>query len=449
MVFERVDPRARELTAKYGTFARRAALAGGVLFLCLAIVWGARLTILEGFVYAWPRGFAGDFVAVMYHSQWWDGTRIMYGPVFVMQRWLVNAWPDVFTPHFFGLAHIPFVVAAFVLCLAAARASRSAIFVTLAAWLCFRALYYSFSVAANPEILELFFLSVAWFATSRSMPAIAWSAAAFATLTKVIPVTFGPLFLLRASRRAVLVGGATAVAIAAAAGFGQRMGPLELIQALLVPTHPLGEATVTQAGHIMPRSSFQFIGLNSALMRAAGLNDGDPSLGLVQNVTNVVTILVYVCVALIAVRLLLGKHAVPEVTRLALSYGMFFAMMPLTTFSTHLHTFVFLLPTWTAVIVTVMGDHLPRRKAIFAALFVPCYVLMGVPGLVTRFDRSSEGAFANLAPFAEPIWADLALIALLSVYALARMRERPVDGGANTASPGAVGRQSAARPFAS
>ena len=33
----------------------------GPSLVLLAILWGARLTVLEGFVLEWPRRFTGDF----------------------------------------------------------------------------------------------------------------------------------------------------------------------------------------------------------------------------------------------------------------------------------------------------------------------------------------------------------------------------------------------------
>lgn len=425
----------------------------GALVLFLAIAWGARLTALEGFIFAssGSRSFGGDFNAAMYHAEWWDGTGIMYGPVFVMERWLVNGWPVVFTNIFFALANIPLVLSAFALGIAAVRGSRSAALVTLAAWLCFRPLFDAFSVAANPEILELFFLSVAWFAASRIGPTVAWTATAIATLTKVIPVTFAPLLLSRASRRAILVSSAAGAAIVVVVGFGQHLGPLELVRALLIPSQTFstrdGQVTLNQAeAWVVPRFSSQFLGLSSALMRAMGLRDGDPSLGLVQSFATVVTVLVYLFVASVALRLLLGRHRLPEITRLSLSYGMFFAMMPLTTFNAHLHTFVFLLPTWTAIVATVIGDDVRRRAFLFGILSVLVYAGIGIPGLVTYLDRLMRTDLANAAPFTDPIWADLALIGLLSAYALARMREGAVGTGPNANMPMASTKQSALPP---
>ena len=400
--------------------------AAAILLLGAVIAWGLRITILEGFVYEWPRYFNGDFYAAMYDPVWWDGTGIMYGPVFVVERWLVDRWPHLFTIYLFALADIPAIGLAFVLGAAAARAGRTASLVALAAWLCFRWLYYAFSVAANPEILELLFLSLAWFAASRATPAVAWVAVALATLTKVIPAIFAPLLILRASRRAIIAWIVTGVAVVSAAGIAQRLSPQQLLSAIIVPTQNKGGVSKRQAENIQPIPSMAtYVGLNSALARAANLTDHDPSLVRVQTATNVLTFLAYALSGLVVLRLLRGRHALPEVTRVALSYGLFFALMPLMTFNTHPHTFVFLLPAWTAIVATLMEDNHRRRTTIFGVLFLLVYVFAGVPTVAVPLDRLLGTRFALSTPFADPIWADLALILSLSAYAVLRTRDVP------------------------
>jgi hypothetical protein len=399
-----------------------------LLLLAAVIAWGLRLTILEGFVYEWRRGFYGDFCAAMYDRVWWDGTGIMYGPVFVFERWLVNAWPHLFTIYFFALANIPAIGLAFVLAAAAARAGRTAAVVTLAAWLCFRGLYYAFSVSANPEILELLFLTLAWLAASRARPTVAWVATTLAMLTKVIPVIFAPLLILRASRRAIVAAIVTGLAVIGAAGIGQRLTPRQLVIAIMVPGQNKGGGTTLQAEHIYPSpSTYTIVGLNSALARAANLTDHDPSLARVQAAANVVTLLVYLSSVLVAVRLLRGRHALPELTRVALSYGLFFALMPLMTFHTHPHTFVFLLPAWTAIVATLADDGQRRRTTVFGILFLLIYVLAGVPAVVVPLDRLLGTRLVSSTPFADPIWANLALIFVLSTYAVLRTRDVPAS----------------------
>jgi hypothetical protein len=68
----------------------------------IALLVGSLLSYLAVFkVFAQPRQFKGDFYAAMYNPLWWDGTGLFYGPLFVFERWLVNAFPKIFTVTFF------------------------------------------------------------------------------------------------------------------------------------------------------------------------------------------------------------------------------------------------------------------------------------------------------------------------------------------------------------
>jgi len=396
-----------------------------MVFLGLLTAWGLRLTILEGFVYEWPSQFSGDFRAAMYDKDWWNGTGIMYGPVFVAERWLVNAWPGLFTVYLFALLNIPAVALAFLLSAAAARVSRTGAFVAFAAWVCFRALYYAFSVSANPEILELLFLSLAWFAASRARPTVAWVAVAVAALTKVIPAIFAPLLVLRASVKAVVAALVTSLMIVIAAGVGQHLTPRQLVMAIVVPTQYGSQVTV-QSDHIWPYPSTSMMqGLSSAMARAARLTDDDPALARVQRVATSLTIALYLLSCAVAVRVLRGRHALPEATRLTLSYGLFFALMPLMTFHTHPHTFVFLLPAWTAIVATLMAEGVRRRTMVGGALFLIAYALTGLPAVAVPFDRLMGTRLASSPPFADPIWANFGLVLALCVYAIIRTRAVP------------------------
>jgi hypothetical protein len=389
-------------------------------------VWGLRLTILEGFVYAWAREFRGDFFVAMYVPAWWDGAGIMYGPVFVFERWLVNAWPQFFTVYFFALANVPVIALTFVLALAAVRANRTTAFVAFAAWCCFRWLFYAFSVAANPEIIEVCLLTLAWYAASQRAHAVTWTATAAAALTKVIPVVFAPLLFMRASRRAIVAGAMTAIVIVTAAGIGQHLSPRETLLAILIPSQSAAGVTLLQTSHITPIPSMSImVGLNSALARAMGMTDVDPRLPTVQTITNVVTVILYIWGAFVAFLVMRDRHALDETTRLALSYGLFFMLMPLATFHTHPHTFVFLLPAWTAVIATLCQDRDQQRATAFGCVFFVLFVFGGMPSAAAPVDRLLHTHLVRSTLFADPIWANVAAVLAWSGYALRRTRDLP------------------------
>src|SRR5204863_6481157 len=115
-------------------------------------------------------------------------------------------WPQLFTIYFFAFANVALAAGAFVLCIKASRVSTAGILLLgLAAWLCYWRLFYAFSVAANPEFLELFFLSFAWFLASRSREVTEGVLIAAAALTKLIPWIFLVPLVLRRSVRALTV----------------------------------------------------------------------------------------------------------------------------------------------------------------------------------------------------------------------------------------------------
>lgn len=388
------------------------------------IIWGARLTALEGFVYAWSRGMKGDFSAVMFNDTalWWDGTGIVYGPLFVIERWLVNAMPTVFTLELFWLANFLWVAIAFGCCLLATRRTGLVALLSLGLWLSCRVLYYSLSAAANPEFLELMFLSMSWLAASRAKMALTFVPVVLAALTKLIPAIFAPLvLLLGASRRAIIASATCALGLAAVVGFGQRMEPVDALAAVFVPFlyHPNGGAGPTALLRPVP-SSFEVLGLSSALARLLGLADGDGGLPFVQTISNgVVAVLLIVAVAVTAA--LLRTRRVERASAVALSYGLFFALMPVATPNAHPHTFVFLLPVWIVLVSVLERDPDLRNRVLVGAFAAMTYVVIGVPGVFTVIDGLLGMALRGSAVVQDPIWANLALVGAMLVYASWRL----------------------------
>lgn len=396
------------------------------MVVAVAAAWGLRATILEGFVYAWPRQFRGDFYNAMFGP--WDGEGIYYGPVFVMERWLVEAAPTFFNEYFFALLDIPLILLAFAFAAGAARLSWGPIFVAAAAWLCYRYLYYAFSVAANPEIIELTLLCGAWFAVSRERHSMAFAAVAVGALTKRIPILFLPLLLLTQRTRGALVGSLAAgvlvsLLIAVVVGIGQAMSPLDVVAATFPVGLPFsGRRDVVEVLAQPFTEGGQFLGLSNALARSLGLPMNDRGLPFIQGVYYAVTTLVVATAIGIAYALLRSKVRIPWSQGGPLAFGIFFALMPLAAVTTHPHTFVFLLPVWTAIIGLVPEDDDSLRRRAVLALSAACYVLIGLPAAVKPIDLLLRTDLAGSAPFTDPIWANLILIIGLFGYALHLLR---------------------------
>jgi hypothetical protein len=124
----------------------------------------------------------------------------------------------------------------------------------------------------------------------------------------------------------------------------------------------------------------------------------------------------------VAALVLRGRIALGEGTRLALAYGLFFTLMPLATFHTHPHTFIFMLPAWTAIIATLGEDGDRRRAMLFGCGFAVLFVFGGMPSVATPIDRLLHTSLAPSLLFADPIWANVATVLTLSGYALLRTR---------------------------
>jgi hypothetical protein len=384
--------------------------------------WGLRITILEGFVYEWPRHFNGDMYVVMYGTDWWNGSGIYYGPIFVMERWLVNAAPQVFTIYFFAFLNIPLVILAFYLAARAARLTWPLVAVTVVAWLCFSRLYYSFSVVANPEILEMTLICGAWYATTRARPTLAFSAIVLATLVKRIPALFFPILLFTGTtKRSVITGALISVGIMVLVGIGQGMGPIQGVLGTFAPFPvSFGEANLATRFAQPFRPA---IWLGNAIARLLGRPMNDWTLPYIQNFALAVTALIVGYAVYVAYAVLRGKYRLPKQQGTTLSFAIFFALMPLATVSTHWHTFVFLLPTWTAGIAMIAAEKGTRQWAL-AALCGISYVFMGFQTAVAPITRLTGMNLALTGVFQDPIWGSLILVLGLFVYAHYLIRDQ-------------------------
>lgn len=405
-----------------------------LLVLGALIAWGARVVILEGFVYEWPRHFKGDFYNAMFGP--WNGQGIYYGPVFVMERWLVNLSPHLFNEYFFAILDIPLLVLAFIFATKAARLGREATVLAAAAWVCFHWVPYAFSVAANPEIVELALLCAAWWATSRRN-SLGLAATAAAALTKRIPALFVPLAIMtEPTKRSVLVGILVSAGIIAVVGIGQHLGPIAMLRESLNPASvslaqiaPGGvhEVAVGSAPNILAQPfayPSQFLGLSNALARLFAVPANDWTLPFFQGFYYVVAAAVVAFATYLAYALLHGPNRIPRPQSEFVAFGCFFAFMPLASITTHPHTFIFLLPTWTAIVAMVQADPLAWRRRGLAALAALCYFFTGFPAPATVTDRVLHTHLGLSPAFQDPIWANLVLLLLLFAYGSLRLHEQ-------------------------
>lgn len=399
---------------------------------CLVVLaWGARVTILEGFIYSWPRAFFGDFYAIMFSPYWWDGTGIVYGPIFVFERWLRLAFPEFLTIYGFALLNVPLALIAFVASATACRLSRPQLIVALSAWLASWPLSFAFSVSANPEFVEIALLSLAWVAASRGARLAEGALVAAAALTKVIPGIFVVPGLIRSGRLRFAAGGALLTAVVLAAVMvGQGLGPTELARELLIPSGKSGGVSVPISSIALgSQSSPEITGLHAALTRfafglgmgsAATTGDASPLNYAVQAIALSVLAILVIAAGLLIRRL---ERMLPGHRTIVISYALFFALLPQATHNSHPHTWVFLVPLWTALIHLLWTDPDVARRTRYAFGFVLAYAYVSlriVPALLDRLLGTSLSTMIGQ----EPVWGALALTILLLLYARPRSPRR-------------------------
>jgi len=409
------------------------------------LLGGLRITLLEGLIFSWHRAFFGDFYAVMFHPYWWDGSGIVYGPVFVFERWLVNALPGVMTIYVFAILNIPLAAIAFSACALACGLDRGRMVAALALWLASWPLTFALSVSANPEFVELAFLSLAWLAAARGRRATEGGLVALAALTKVIPGIFLVPGLVRPGARRFVLGGAlvSAVVLVAVAA-GQRLSPAELLRELLVPSGKSGGQSVPISSIALgSQSSPEITGLHAALTRFAfGLGLGSPQttgdaspLNITVQAIALATLALMLVASAVVVIGLARRGGGPRA--LTAAYGLFFALLPHATHNSHPHTWVFLMPTWTAIVHLLSTDHQVARRTRYALAFGVAYAYVSLRVIPAVADRVLGTKLSTLIG-QEPVWGGLAIVALLILYMRPRGPERGAAAGG--ASPGSASR---------
>lgn len=387
------------------------------IFTLLMFIWGLRVLIIEGFVFSWPRKFSGDFSAVMFGPDYWDGSGFVYGPIFTGQKIFVENFPNIFTPYSFAILNIFLATASLILCSLAIGLKRQEIPLILAIWACFMPLTYAFSVSANPEFLELFFLSLSWYFLASNRLTRAWVSVLAGTLTKVIPVIFFVILVFRRSLRAIFATFIIFVVTVLGLGLLRSMSPIQAVSATLIPSLNMPGSKVEMVDLIRPvPSSFQMLGLNSAIARAFSITDGADTLVRVQYVTWLISGFVFLMSCLIIVRLLTGSYAIPEKTKLACSYITLFLNLPLATQMPHLHTFLFLVPAFTGLAWLVWNETNSRTKISLLVSLSILYLIVGMPGVLIKFFNYISIREHEFLLLYDPIWANLVLIVISNLY---------------------------------
>ena len=394
------------LVKKFKTHTRIPSLS--ILLLLIFMVCGY---LVSYFRYAKPRGFRGDFYAAMYDPNWWDGQGIFYGPIFVFERWIVNSFPEVATVEFFAITSLMLIIACLLISIRIINAHGNLLIFCVGVWSCNTYLYYGFSVAANPEILELFFLLTMWYSLANRHFRLAYFVFTCAVLTKVAPLILAPLFLLFFSWSGIALSLFTALALLCLVSLGQNQNVLESL-AQILSIRPVGPQPTSE----------QFLGLNNALSRLFGITDRS-SFQSIETLSFVTLLVLYVWAILVLLSAFRMRTALEHREVVAYFFALFMTLLPLMHLGqTHRHTFIFLTPVFIAMkyLTLQIKDLSQQRKysstfnliflsysffSIYALDFYDFNDLRGLPFL-SEFKSS-------LVMLTEPSWVNIFLFLIV------------------------------------
>ena len=389
-------------------------------FNSLALLGGALLTYLVVFkVFAQPRQFKGDFYAAMYNPLWWDGTGLFYGPTFVIERWLVDAFPKIFTVTFFSIQSLLVIFATLFVALKTVKSNKPFVLFGLFVWGMNSYFYYSYSVVANPEILELFFLVVMWWAMTRKFIVVAYVFFSLAVITKLVPIILLPIMLFNPSPYGLLALILIMISSIVLISVGQDQQVSSILKDLLpASTSP------------QPQSE-QFLGLSNAISRLTG-STLPPEFGHVVFFSITTIAIIYLLVICIGYRFYKAhKNSNYEVS-VAYCFAIFMCLVPIMHMSnTHRHTFLFLAPIWIALRFVTQSDANLKRSKFFSRIFLgfflaysllPLYFLDGFP-VSKLFGVYLGETSSSFIMITEPIWTNLGLLFAISCYGLTVSRD--------------------------
>jgi hypothetical protein len=366
-------------------------------------------------IFAAPRNFRGDFYSAMYDPKWWDGSGLIYGPLFVMKRWLVNAFPEIFSIQFFGFFSIFLILFSLIICLIVTNRSRAGTLICLSVWTLNSFYYYSFSVAAIPELIELLMLMVVWWGFSAKRYIIAAIALTLAVLTKLVPIVLAPLVLIFFSWTGLISAITIGTSLFLLVSIGQNQTFSSSISQFLE----------TKSAEPQPTSE-QFLGMSSALARILGLEPNSNFL-LVNRLALIAAVTIYFLILLISFKVSKVDLLIEHRVRVAFLFILYLGLLPfLHLNAAHRHTFIFLAPVFVGfAFILSYDDNLERVSKFKKCLIIEFFLYSFTPLFtldVFNFDgflgvQLGEDLLTTFLYISEPIWINLILVATLLLYA--------------------------------
>ncbi len=395
----------------------------------MAFLGGSLLSFLFVFkVFAQPRQFKGDFYAAMYNPLWWDGTGLFYGPIFVFERWMVNAFPKLITITFFSILGLVIIFVTLFVALKTVHANKIFVVFGLIVWCTNSYMYYSFSVVANPEILELLFLVVMWWAMARKFIVAAYIFFSLAVITKLVPIVLLPMMLLNSNPYGLLALVLIAIfsILLVAVGQDQSVSPIlkDLLPAITNPR---------------PQSE-QFLGLSNAISRVTG----SVSPAEFERVT-FLSIAVLAIIYFLVIFMTYGFHKLLKGSNYEVSvaycFALFMCLVPTMHMTqTHRHTFLFLAQIWIALRFITQNDPNLKRSNFFSRIFFGLFLAYSLPPLYfldvfpvsELFGVYLGETSSSLIMLTEPIWTNFALLVAILCYGWRVSRDVSLESNQET-----------------
>jgi hypothetical protein len=377
--------------------------------------------------FASPRGFGGDFYAAMFTSDWWDGTGIFYGPIFVFERWLVNWIPALATVQFFAVGSLVLIILSMILTMKIGKFLKRDNLVCLMVWTFNSYLYYSFSVVSNPELIQLFFLILMWWGLTSKNYTVAWIGLTIAALTKLVPFFLFPILLLFFSWTGLFASFLIVMVVLVTLSVGQGESILSLVSQTIAMN-----TSVSASNTSSPQpDSEQFLGLSSAFARVLGMQIGQ-DFRIVTGISNFIILVLYLLVITVAIKVKKSNVLTNHNVFVAYIFALFMSLLPILHLSqAHRHTFLYLTPVWIALRVVYVQDESSERSSkllrlntwfFIAYSFLPIYFLdlFNVDNLQGL--HFGSGFAPSIIMLTEPIWLNLVLLLSIVCYGVVKIR---------------------------
>jgi hypothetical protein len=343
--------------------------------LIIVIVWGLRVIIIEGFILARDRKWAGDFTSAFYDEIYWNDDGYMYGPVFTLIKAISNELPHLFRIEMFAGSNVFIFITTLLILwkIFEVQSLRTVEKLAILALVCtFSHLYYAFSVSAFPEFLELLMICIAFYLLKKSYFKSSMVVLGFATMVKMVPVVVVPFLF-------PIVGLSGILAFIGTIIFFMTTMVIYLDINYFEATYKIFEIGVRGSGNIFHPESTEHYGLSSALGRL--------EISLLPTNFAVVAAILIICityaVAVGSNQLTDGKRSKQK--NLEFLSALTPALIPFVSSATHRHSFIFLIPL-AFYIVKIKNLRVKFTFMIsFLVISLPIYSLFSVDIGIVRY----------------------------------------------------------------